>query len=91
MYFHYSYFYLSFKLLLHHINPFLKYSPYNEIVIEILSQGGILMLTDIYYELKNWWVNGSSFVMENEEFERLESKHTRVHFDVDIYEIIRVR
>ncbi|WP_163099817.1 hypothetical protein [Peribacillus alkalitolerans] len=50
-----------------------------------------MMLSDIFYEFKNWWIGESRTTVENEEFERLESKHTRVHFDVDIYEIIRVR
>ena len=47
-----------------------------------------MMLTDFLFELKNWWF-GETFD-EIEEFERLESKHTRVHHDENIYEIIRV-
>jgi hypothetical protein len=47
-----------------------------------------MMLTDFFFELKHWWF-GESFD-EIEEFERLESKHTRVHHDENIYEIIRV-
>jgi hypothetical protein len=50
--------------------------------------GGIMMITDFLFELKNWWF-GVTFD-EVEEFERLESKHTRVHHDENIYEIIRV-
>jgi hypothetical protein len=47
-----------------------------------------MMLTDFLFELKNWWF-GDSFD-EIEEFERLESKHTRVHHDQYMNEIIRV-
>ncbi len=48
----------------------------------------IKMLTDFLFELKNWWF-GESFD-ETEEFERLESKHTRVHHDQYLNDIIRV-
>ncbi|MBT2682288.1 hypothetical protein [Bacillus sp. ISL-37] len=47
------------------------------------------MLADLIYELKSWWI-GDLPRVGNEEFERVESKHTRVHHDEDIYEIIRV-
>ncbi|MEO2074051.1 MAG: hypothetical protein ABGX20_01345 [Bacillus sp. (in: firmicutes)] len=46
------------------------------------------MLNEILFELKNWWFGAE--VNEFDEFERIESKHTRVHHDEDIYEIIRV-
>ncbi|MEH7307907.1 hypothetical protein [Neobacillus drentensis] len=46
------------------------------------------MLTDFLFELKSW-LFGASFD-EIDEFERLESKHTRVHHDENISEIIRV-
>jgi hypothetical protein len=46
------------------------------------------MLTEILFEIKNWWFDAQ--VDESEEFERIESKHTRVHHDEDIYEIIRI-
>ncbi|MBV7505263.1 hypothetical protein KW850_08340 [Bacillus sp. sid0103] len=46
------------------------------------------MLTDFLFELKNWLFSGA--FDEIEEFERLESKHTRVHHDENISEIIRV-
>lgn len=46
------------------------------------------MLTEILFEIKNWWFGKP--VDESEEFERIESKHTRVHHDEDIYEMIRV-
>lgn len=46
------------------------------------------MLNDIWFELKNWWFGAE--MDEFEEFERIESKHTRVHHDEDINEIIRV-
>lgn len=45
------------------------------------------MLTDFLIEIKNWWFGESKL---NEEFDRLESKHTRVRFDNDIYELIRI-
>lgn len=48
------------------------------------------MFTDLVFEFKNWWYGESVPDMEMEEFERIESKHTRVHHDEDIYEIIRV-
>ncbi|WP_170169037.1 hypothetical protein [Mesobacillus subterraneus] len=47
------------------------------------------MLADLIYEFKSWWFTDMPKV-GNEEFERIESKHTRVHHDEDIYEIIRV-
>jgi hypothetical protein len=47
------------------------------------------MLTDLIYEFKSWWF-GDLPKVGNEEFERIESKHTRVHHDEDIYEVIRV-
>jgi hypothetical protein len=50
--------------------------------------GGALMFNFIYYEFKNWWFGESIDPME--EFELLESQHTRVHHDVDIYEVIRI-
>lgn len=47
-----------------------------------------MMLTVILTEIKNiWFGTNDNF----EEIERLESKHTRVRFDKDIYEIIRVQ
>jgi hypothetical protein len=47
------------------------------------------MLADLIYVFKSWWI-GDLQRVGNEEFERIESKHTRVHHDEDIYEIIRV-
>ena len=47
-----------------------------------------MMLTEFLFELKNWWFGVPND--EVNEFERLESKHTRVHHDQDIYEIIRI-
>ena len=49
----------------------------------------ILMLTDFWFELKNWLFGES--IDEVTEFERLESKHTRVHHDQYQNEIIRVQ
>lgn len=48
----------------------------------------MLVFNFIYFELKNWWFGEAIDPME--EFELIESKHTRVHHDVDIYETIRV-
>lgn len=48
------------------------------------------MLTELFLEFKNWWLGESIFSNEIEEFERIESKHTRVHHDEDINEIIKV-
>jgi hypothetical protein len=45
---------------------------------------------DVFYELKNWLFSNLNEKNEIEEFERLESKHTRVRHDEDIYEIIRI-
>lgn len=47
------------------------------------------MLTELFLEFKNWWF-GDSVSEELTEFERIESKHTRVHFDEDIDEKISV-
>lgn len=46
------------------------------------------MFNYIYCELKNWWFDEP--IDHLDEFELIESKHTRVHHDDDIYEIIRV-
>jgi hypothetical protein len=50
-----------------------------------------MMLTVILTEIKNIWFGKSRTNDNFEEIERLESKHTRVRFDKDIYEIIRVQ
>lgn len=47
-----------------------------------------MMLTEMMVEIKKWWFGVT--MDESQEFERIESKHTRVHHDEDIYEIIRV-
>jgi hypothetical protein len=47
-----------------------------------------MMLTNILTEFKNWWLGNSKETFE--EIERLESKHTRVRFDLDIHELIRI-
>ncbi|WP_175596714.1 hypothetical protein [Bacillus sp. MRMR6] len=49
-----------------------------------------MMLTDLFIEIKNWLLNDSISTDALKEFERIESKHTRVHHDEDIYEIIRI-
>lgn len=46
------------------------------------------MFDIIYFELRNWWLDKCSDQLE--EFEQLESKHTRVHHDDDLYENIRI-
>ncbi len=43
----------------------------------------------LFLEFKNWWFEDYTNE-EMLEFERIESKHTRVHFDEEINEIIRV-
>lgn len=50
-----------------------------------------MMLTIIITEFKNMWFGKSRTNVNLEEFDRLESKHTRVRFDKGIYEIIRVQ
>ena len=46
------------------------------------------MLTNLLSEIKYWWFG--ELKEEIEEIERIESKHTRVRFDADIYELIRI-
>ncbi|MGG0174814.1 hypothetical protein [Gottfriedia acidiceleris] len=46
------------------------------------------MLTNLFTEIKFWWFG--ELREEIEEIERIESKHTRVRFDSDIYELIRI-
>ncbi|WP_176525898.1 hypothetical protein [Bacillus sp. AFS001701] len=46
------------------------------------------MLTNFLTEIKFWWFG--EIREEIEEIERIESKHTRVRFDSDIYELIRI-
>lgn len=48
------------------------------------------MLADLFFEFKNWWICNTGTCEDLNEFERIESKHTRVHHDDDIYEIIRI-
>jgi len=50
-----------------------------------------MMLTIILTEFKNMWFSKSTTIANLDEIDRLESKHTRVRFDKDIYEIIRVQ
>lgn len=50
-----------------------------------------MMLTIIITEFKNMWLRKAGTNANFDEIERLESKHTRVRFDKDIYEIIRVQ
>ena len=47
-----------------------------------------MLLKNILIEFKNWWFGMSK--EEFEEIERLESKHTRVRFDFDVHELIRI-
>ncbi|MHC0038241.1 hypothetical protein [Pseudoneobacillus sp. C159] len=46
------------------------------------------MFNFIYYEFRNWWLGETVDMMD--EFQRMESQHTRVHYDDDIYEVIRI-
>jgi len=48
----------------------------------------MIMINDFWFELKNWFFGEP--IDKVEEFERLESQHTRVHHDQNIHEIIRV-
>lgn len=48
------------------------------------------MFNDIFFEFKNWWIGEKYPGTEMDEFERIESKHNRIHHDVDIHEEIRV-
>ena len=49
-----------------------------------------MMFNNLVFEVKTWW-NGDPYPNDEiNEFERIESKHTRVHHDEDIYEMIRV-
>lgn len=48
------------------------------------------MLTIIFNKVKTWKLRDPHKMISIEEFERIESKHTRVMHDVDIYEGIRV-
>lgn len=50
-----------------------------------------MMLTLILTEFKNMWFSNLRTNVSLDEIDRLESKHTRVRFDKDIYEIIRVQ
>jgi hypothetical protein len=46
------------------------------------------MFDTIFFKIKNWWLSDKMGSVG--EFELLESKHTRVHHDVDVNETIRV-
>lgn len=48
------------------------------------------MFNDIFFELRNWWESNSANEFNIDEFERVESKHTRIRHDEDLREIIRV-
>lgn len=47
------------------------------------------MLFHFYSSFKSYFLD-SGLRSRIEEFERLESRHTRIRFDYDIYEVIRV-
>jgi hypothetical protein len=47
-----------------------------------------MLFNFFFFELKKWWTGDS--IDPIEEFEQIESKHTRVHHDERIYETIRV-
>ena len=46
------------------------------------------MFTEILFQVKNWFFG--EVIDETKEFELLESKHARVHYDENLSEIIRV-
>lgn len=46
------------------------------------------MLTHTFLKLKNWWITESTDKIK--EIKSLESKHTKIRFDEEIYEIIRI-
>lgn len=48
------------------------------------------MVDDFLLEFRNWWKAKSSEEVGVDEFERIESKHTRIRHDEDMREIIRV-
>ena len=48
------------------------------------------MLTIIFNKVKTWQLRDPQVMIDIEEFERIESKHTRILYDVDVDEIIRV-
>nr|WP_263326357.1 hypothetical protein [Neobacillus sp. Marseille-Q6967] len=48
------------------------------------------MFNDIFFEVKNWWVRNTDNELGLEQFERIESQHTRIRHDEDIREVIRV-
>ena len=67
------------------------FTCYNESVNNPLTLlGGIKMFNDFLFEFKNWWFGEAYPGIEMTEFERVESKHTRIHHDEDIFEEIRV-
>lgn len=47
------------------------------------------MLTQTFLKLKNWWISESTETIVKE-LKILESKHTKIRFDKDIYEVIRI-
>ncbi|MEW9054069.1 MAG: hypothetical protein AB2392_23170 [Neobacillus sp.] len=49
-----------------------------------------MIFNDLFYSFKNWWVENEMSEQEFNQFERVESQHTRVRHDEDIREIIRV-
>ncbi|MDQ0200174.1 hypothetical protein [Neobacillus ginsengisoli] len=48
------------------------------------------MFDEFFVDLKNWWTDSTIDEINVDEFERVESKHTRVWHDEDIRELIRV-
>lgn len=48
------------------------------------------MFDDFLLEFRNWWKVNEIEEVGLQEFERVESKHTRIRHDEDMREIIRV-
>ena len=48
------------------------------------------MFDDMFFYLRNWWISNPNEEMGHDEFDKVESKHTRVRHDKDIREIIKV-
>lgn len=55
-----------------------------------LHTGGFSMFDDFLLEFRNWWKFNSIEETGVDEFQRIESKHTRIRHDEDMREVIRV-
>jgi hypothetical protein len=59
-------------------------------ILRLIKNGGSKMVDDFLLEFRNWWKGNSTEEAGLDEFERIESKHTRIRHDEDMREIIRV-